>query len=206
MPIYAALFLIIMLASVGLPGTIGFVGELLAMMGAFEASIAGAFGLNIWYSLIAGFGVVLAAVYLLWMFQKVFYGPVTKPINLRLKDLKTHEVILVGLLLVFVFWGGLYPNTFLKPMEASLGAARLMAIGKPSGRPVWAEPNQEIAGNGDLVEVDRTVLTESGEPTITGTIARADLHFEHENEKTIARERPKPEAAGVPPGGASLTP
>src|SRR5687768_10340232 len=76
MPIYSAIFLIVMLSSVGLPGLNGFVGEFLALMGAFEASFAGAFGLNVAYAVLAAAGVILGAVYLLWMFQKMFYGPV----------------------------------------------------------------------------------------------------------------------------------
>src|SRR5262244_3036171 len=92
MPIYAAIFLIVMLSSVGLPGTNGFVGEFLAMMGAFEASFANMFGLNISFAVLAGAGVILAAVYLLWMFQKMFYGPVTNEENRRLKDLKAWEI------------------------------------------------------------------------------------------------------------------
>src|SRR5205814_3683240 len=127
MPIFAALFLIVMLSSVGLPGLNGFVGEFLAMLGAFKACWAGFNGLSVWFIALAGFGVVLAAVYLLYMFQQVFYGPVN-PSLARLKDLKRWEIAMVGCLLVFVFWGGLYPNTFLKPMEPSIGAARLMAI------------------------------------------------------------------------------
>ncbi len=177
MPLYAALFLIIMLSSLGLPGTNGFVGEFLAGMGAFEACYAGAFGLNIGYSILACAGLVLAAVYLLWMFQKVFYGENTHPINHRLKDLKVHEVVLVGILVVFVFWGGLYPNTFIKPMEASLGAARLMALGPELGRPSWQDMSQEIDPDGNLVKVERAGGPDLSEYTVRQTVTNADLHF-----------------------------
>jgi len=151
MPIYSTIFLIVMLSSVGLPGTNGFIGEFMAMLGAFESAYAGAFGLNIWYAVVAGFGVVLAAVYLLYMFQQVFYGKNENPENQRLKDIKPGEMAMCGLLLIFIFWGGFYPNTFLKPMEASLGAARMMAVNPESQRPSWADSTQEIDADQNLV-------------------------------------------------------
>lgn len=154
MPIFAALFLIMMLSSVGLPGLNGFVGEFLALMGAFQAGVSGSFGLGWWLPATAGIGVILAAVYLLWMYQKVFYGPVVKPINTRLRDLKPHEIALVGLLIVFVFWGGMYPNTFLKPMEASLGAVRHMALNPAGLRPTWTDLTHEIDAEGNFVSVE----------------------------------------------------
>lgn len=155
MPVFAALFLIVMLSSVGLPGTNGFIGEFLAMMGAFQTGFAGQFGLSPIFPILAGTGVILAAVYLLWMFQKVFYGPITNPMLKRLKDLKEWEVGLVGVFIVFIFWGGLYPNTFLKPMERSLNAARMMAVMPEGRRPVWADPTLDISPAGDLVRVAR---------------------------------------------------
>lgn len=137
MPIYAAIFMIVMLSSVGLPGTNGFIGEFMALMGVFQASYQGWFGLNMWYAALAGAGVILAAVYLLWMFQKMFYGPNDNPENLRLKDLKPWEIAMCASLVVLIFWGGFYPNTFLKPMEASINATRAMALAPVGERPTW---------------------------------------------------------------------
>jgi len=151
MPIYAAIFLIVMLSSVGLPGTNGFIGEFLALLGTFEASFAQLNGLNIAFAVIAGFGVVLAAVYLLSMFMKVFYGPLDNPENMRLKDIKPWEIAMCGTLIVLIFWGGLYPNTFLKPMEKSIAATRLMAIAPAGQRPTWINASLEIDNNMDLV-------------------------------------------------------
>lgn len=153
MPIFAALFLIVTLSSLGLPGTNGFVGEFLALLGAFEAAYHGMHGLHWSLAAIAAAGVILAAVYLLVMFMKVFYGPKTNPALSRLRDLKPWETVMVGLLVVFVFWGGLYPNTFLKPMEASLGAVRLMALNDPGQRPSWSDLSLEVDERGDLVRV-----------------------------------------------------
>ena len=172
MPIFAALFLIVMLSSVGLPGTNGFIGEFMAMLGAFEASYNNMFGLNVWYAVVAGLGVVLAAVYLLWMFQKVFYGPITNPALLRLRDLKPWEIGMCATLVVFVFWGGFYPNTFLKPMEASVQATRLMALNEKGLRPVWADPTLDIDAKGALVI--KGAIEGRGQPAL---VSPPNLHF-----------------------------
>jgi NADH-quinone oxidoreductase subunit M len=164
MPIYSTIFLIVMLSSVGLPGTNGFIGEFMAMMGAFESSLANAFGLNIWYIAIGGFGVVLAAVYLLYMFQQVFYGKNDNPENHRLKDIKPWEIAMCGTLLVLIFWGGLYPSTFLKPMESAIGATRMMAINPEGQRPAWSDATHQIDEEMNFV-VDGQV------------VAPANLHY-----------------------------
>jgi NADH-quinone oxidoreductase subunit M len=160
MPIYAAIFLIIMLSSVGLPGTNGFIGEFLALMGTFQACFNNMNGLNMAYAAVAGTGVILAAVYLLWMFQKMFYGPNDNPENQRLRDLKPWEVWMCASLVVLVFWGGFFPNTFLKPMEASVAAARLMATSAPGSRPAW-NSNQEVTANGEIIHKKMSVQLEA---------------------------------------------
>jgi NADH-quinone oxidoreductase subunit M len=154
MPIYAAIFLIVMLSSVGLPGTNGFVGEFLALLGTFQAGFNGVNSLTIWYGVIAGLGVILAAVYLLWMFQKMFYGENKNPANLALKDLKGWEVAMCGLLVLFIFWGGLHPNTFLKPMGASIAATRGMAMPDPNPdkRPVWSNESMRVDLAGRVID------------------------------------------------------
>lgn len=169
MPIYSALFLIVMLSSVGLPGTNGFIGEFLAMLGAFQASYAQAYGLNIAFAVIAGFGVVLAAVYLLYMFQQMFYGKNDNRENRRLKDIKPWEIAMVGSLVVFIFWGGFYPSTFLKPMEASIQAARMMATNDVGQRPVWNDDTMQI----DMANAqDKGALVQNGQ-----IIAPANLNM-----------------------------
>jgi NADH-quinone oxidoreductase subunit M len=113
MPVFATIFLIITLSSVGLPGTNGFVGEFLILLGAFESNLR-------WFAVFGTTGVILAAVYMLWMFQRVMVGELKNPANEKLKDLSAREVVVMLPLLLFVFWIGIYPNTFFEKMNPSL--------------------------------------------------------------------------------------
>ncbi len=113
MPVFATVFMIVTLSSVGLPGTNGFVGEFLVLIGAFEG------GLRV-FAVVATFGVILAAVYMLWMFQRVMMGKVTNPKNENLKDLSAREMAIMLPLILFIFWIGVYPNTFLAKMNPSV--------------------------------------------------------------------------------------
>lgn len=191
MPIYAAVFMITMFSSVGLPGLNGFVGEFLAMMGAFRAGYAGLFGLNVFLPALACTGVVVAAVYLLVMFMKVFYGPNTNPENQRLKDLKPWEIALVGSLVVFMFWGGLYPNTFMKPTEKALSAVRHMALNPEGQRPIWANPDHEIdeKGNFVLAAPGRSV-DGLEEISVQEIVVPANLYFENATQVTQNEAKP----------------
>ena len=155
MPIFSAIFLIVMLSSVGLPGTNGFIGEFLALYGGFTSSFNNQYGLNLGFAVVAGSGVILAAVYLLWMFQKMFYGPNNNPENKRLKDIKPWEIAMCCLFIVLIFWGGFFPNTFTKPMEASINATRLMATMPAGKRPTWMEPSPEPVASRFEVENPR---------------------------------------------------
>ncbi|HET6644603.1 MAG TPA: NADH-quinone oxidoreductase subunit M, partial [Fimbriimonadales bacterium] len=143
MPMFAMLFLIVMLSSVGLPSMNGFIGEFLSMLGAFEAGFDGS--VPMWMPVLAGSGVVLAAVYLLWMYQKVFYGPLEKPSLKRLRDIKPWEQGLCWALLVFVFWMGLYPTTFTSKMQASLDAVRHQTVLPAGQRPAWSDVETVVA-------------------------------------------------------------
>jgi NADH-quinone oxidoreductase subunit M len=112
MPRLTAAFLIITLASIGLPGLNGFVGEFLIMLGAFRWDAP--------YVVAAGLGVILSAVYMLWMFQRVFYGPVLHPENTTLPDLRPREWAAVAPLVAMALFMGIFPNVFLAPMEPSV--------------------------------------------------------------------------------------
>jgi NADH-quinone oxidoreductase subunit M len=111
MPIYGVLTLIVSLSSMGLPGLNGFVGEFAILLGAWGAGQGGAIG-STWFAGLAAIGVILAAVYILFMFQKLFLGPVTKEENRNLLDLNWREIITLLPLIVLIFWIGLYPKPF----------------------------------------------------------------------------------------------
>jgi NADH-quinone oxidoreductase subunit M len=112
MPIYGAITLIVALSSMGLPGLNGFVGEFTILLGAWGAGSAGGVLGSYWYAGLAAIGVILAAVYILFMFQKLFLGPVTNEKNRNLSDLNWREIITLIPLLVLIFWIGLYPKPF----------------------------------------------------------------------------------------------
>ena len=109
MPIYATFFMIIMLSSIGVPGTNGFVGEFLILLGSWAY--------NPVYAVLAATGVVFAACYMLWMYQRMFFGKVTNPANEKLLDLDLREKIVLVPLVILVFWIGVYPRPILKILE-----------------------------------------------------------------------------------------
>lgn len=113
MPVFATIFMIVTFSSIGLPGTNGFVGEFLILVGAFESNLRV-------FTVFATTGVILAAVYMLWMFQRVMMGKITNPKNAELKDLSAREVAVMLPLVLFIFWIGFYPNTFLEKMNPAL--------------------------------------------------------------------------------------
>jgi NADH-quinone oxidoreductase subunit M len=111
MPIYAAFFMVFTLASVGLPGTNGFIGEFLILLGGFTA--------NKWAGVLACTGVIIGAAYMLWLYQKIFFVSVNPKI-VGLPDMDIRETITLVPLILLVFWIGIYPNSFLSFMHASV--------------------------------------------------------------------------------------
>ncbi len=114
LPVYAAIFMVVMLSSVGLPGLNGFVGEFLILLGAFDVHRAAA--------VVGVSGVILGAVYLLWMYQRVMFGPLENPANRALNDLSAREILVFVPILVMLFVMGMYPRPILSRMEPSVNA------------------------------------------------------------------------------------
>jgi NADH-quinone oxidoreductase subunit M len=104
MPHYAVVFKLFMLASIGLPGTSGFVGEFLSVQGAFLA--------NSWFGFLAALGMILGAAYMLWLYRRLFYGVLDKEDVRAMPDLNMREIAMFVPLLVFVLWIGIHPSTF----------------------------------------------------------------------------------------------
>ena len=112
MPAYALVFMLFMLASVGLPGTSGFVGEFLVLVGIFQVST--------WVAALTATGVVLGAAYMLYLYRRVIFGQLTKESLVRIRDLNPREIAVFAPLVLLVVWMGVYPGSFLEPMHASV--------------------------------------------------------------------------------------
>ncbi len=122
MPIFAAIFMIVTLSSIGLPGMNGFVGEFLILLGVWKS--------DPFFAVIATSGVIWAAVYMLWMFQRVMFVKITNPKNENLKDLNLREIAYFAPLIALIFIMGVFPTPFLNKMEPSV--ARLVNQVKPA--------------------------------------------------------------------------
>ncbi len=112
MPVFSTIFMIVSLSSIGLPGLNGFVGEFLILLGTFKSTFMGTHA----YAIVATSGVILAAVYLLWAYQRVIFGKVREGGlygGHHLTDLNAREVVSLAAIVVFIVWIGVYPGTFL---------------------------------------------------------------------------------------------
>ena len=160
MPIFATIFLIVTLSSIGLPGLNGFIGEFMILIGSF---VKGAF--SKWYVVFATTGVILAAVYMLWMFQRVMFGKLDKT-NESLPDLNAREIVVLLPILVFIVWIGVHPNSFLKPMEASVKEV-VRKVERVQNTPVVGDAPRQDKTQGARIEVETATLQlieEEGQP------------------------------------------
>ena len=112
MPAYSLVFMLFMLASVGLPGTGGFVGEILVLVGLFQVSP--------WLAAFAATGVILGAAYMLYLYRRIIFGQLTKENLMKIKDLNAREWAIFAPLIVLTLWMGIYPSSFLDFMHVSV--------------------------------------------------------------------------------------
>jgi hypothetical protein len=170
--------MLVTLSSIGLPGLNGFVGEFLILVGTFRV--------NVLYAILGTAGIILAAVYMLWMFQRVMFGPVTQDANRGLIDLTPREVAVLTPVLVLIVWIGIYPQPFLRTTEASVTQLLAQVHGRkvPSaefrvpqgvaGRETAGEQGSRGAGApGTGGEGERNRLAESRVAGLTTTIGMA---------------------------------
>jgi NADH-quinone oxidoreductase subunit M len=154
MPIFAAFFMIVTLSSIGLPGTNGFVGEFLILLGAFKS--------NVVYAVFAATGIILAAVYMLWMYQRTMFGKITKPENEKLKDLNLREKIILIPLILAIFWIGVYPKPFFVKMEPSVNSLIENANVKYEGNKLFGE---SFYKNSQQMEQIKKMVSDQGSMT-----------------------------------------
>ena len=112
MPAYALIFMLFILASIGLPGTGGFVGEFLVLLGAFQV--------NTWVATLATFGVILGAAYMLYLYRRLMFGELTKDTLKKVLDISPREWSVFAPLVILTIWMGIYPSTFLNFMHVSV--------------------------------------------------------------------------------------
>jgi NADH-quinone oxidoreductase subunit M len=123
MPKFAAFALLFAMANCGLPGTAGFVGEWMVIIGAIQH--------NFWIGLAAASALIFGAAYTLWMFKRVYLGPVTNEDVKGLSDINDREFLMLALLAAAVIWMGVYPKPFTDVMDASvLDLIKHMAVSK----------------------------------------------------------------------------
>ena len=114
MPIYAAMFMLFTMASIGLPGTSGFIGEFLVLIGAFQVSL--------WLALLGSFGMILGAAYMLYLYRRVIFGALVRPDLRSILDLSPREVAIFVPLVILTLWMGVYPSSFTHYFDATVGA------------------------------------------------------------------------------------
>jgi NADH-quinone oxidoreductase subunit M len=112
MPLYAFVFMVFTLANIGLPGTTGFVGEFLTLIGTFRV--------NNWVATLAAVGTILSAAYALWLYRKIIFGKLEKPSLLRIKDISWREIAIMAPLVVLTITFGVYPKLVLDISSASV--------------------------------------------------------------------------------------
>jgi len=159
MPIFATIFMIVTFSSIGLPGTNGFVGEFLVLIGAFESELR-------WWTIIASSGVILSAVYMLWMFQRVMFGELDNPKNQKLLDLNAREIGIMVPLIIMIFVMGIYPKPFIDKMDPAV--KKLVSQVRPASMNVQkksaAMPGQPAFHNAAEVPTENMAKPQVADP------------------------------------------
>ena len=150
-PVFAAVFTLVMLSSIGLPGLNGFVGEFLVLLGAFAA--------HRWWAVVATAGVILAALYLLWAYQRVFHGPAEGE-NADMKDLTAWERLMILPLVVGIVFLGVYPKPMLERMEPAIDALVVHVEEQLDGE--FSEPTPTVGRDGTFAELLEETHEEHG--------------------------------------------
>jgi len=138
MPAFAAALTLVSLSSIGLPGTNGFVGEFLVLLGSFRT--------HPWAAAIAATGVIFAAAYLLWAIQRILFQRLDRPENARLPDLSARELAVLAPLVACIVWIGVYPAPILRRIEPAAQALVTQVRQAAGAPPVPERPPQPGAG------------------------------------------------------------
>ena len=161
MPVFAVMFMIFTLSSIGMPALNGFIGEFTILAGAFQ--IAPALGGKI-FAILGATGIVLGAAYMLWLYQRTMFGKLDNPDNENLKDLNLREWVYLTPLVILCFWIGLYPKPFFAMLEPA--TARLTMV-LEQHRPA------EFAWDGEVTAMEAMNLDEAGQVAETPEAAPA---------------------------------
>lgn len=206
MPVYATFFALAVFASVGLPGLNGFVGEYLTLIGAYVSRHLSSH----WFAIIGASGVILAAVYLLILYQRMFFGPITKAENGRQKDLTKLEIGLMVPMVIFFVWIGFYPNTFLSMSERSTRSVVGVVEGIKGENRYAEEANVRLKDPNVKIPVLRTVAP-AGADTLSmpgptsqpnpATIPNVNVPNPNPGAPNPMAPTPLPNPSAVPPGG-----
>jgi len=186
--VYAAIFMVMMMSSIGLPTLNGFIGELLILQGAFIA--------NIWWAVVAASSLVLGAAYMLWLYQRTMFGKIENPKNEKLPDLNLREIATFVPLIILAVWIGIYPKPFLDRLAPTVST--VVARVNPA-YPAVAAKAADCDQNTPLTAFTLAPCGDAAEPAAAGTpAAPAAAPATSPDGSTAA---PKTETANPDPAG-----